>query len=482
MPKPANKIKFGDWLPDLPDLDNPGVLEALNVLPVGENAAGYQPYLPLATSGGTFITSAILSATALLVNATNNSPLVYVVTLDSPNGHAYRSSAAAGSWTDYAPGAGPLYDVVQYNNLVIAADGTPGSGTGLLQQDTSVSPVNFALISGSPVAKVLGVVGQFLMAGDIYTGGAVNLNLLQWSAIGAPTNWPTPGSAAAIAAQSGEQFLHLELGAVTGIFGGDQWGVVLQQNGITRMTYVGGAVVWQFDTLSTGIGMDNPHAGVKIGGLVYFCSSRGLYATDGVSVLPIGEEKVNRWFIANIVNTGYLAQARVGVDWTNKLIVWSFAYSVGVAAPMVIYNFQTGRFAHATDITVAAMVQKNVASFATLGLLGIGQDTKLGTFTGTPGTATLTTAEAELNPGGRAFVGGFRPQVSGSSPSVTCRIGSRFRQGDAVTFTGALTPNSITGFADCLVESAYHRAETDITGAFTQALGGEFLSQPAGAF
>ncbi len=481
---PAGKIKFGDWLPDQPDLDNPGLVEALNLLPVGDPKNGYKPYSSLATFGSALSTTTSTNLVALLVGIGNTSPTVYVITRDTP-AHIYQNTALAFSaWTDYSPGAlNPLYDIVQYNNLVIVADGTPGAGTGLLQQDVSVALVNFALISNSPIAQVLGVVGQFVLAGNIYTaagGGVLHSNLLQWSAIGAPTNWPTPGSAAAIAAQAGQQFLHLELGAITGIFGGDQWGVVFQQNGITRMTYTGGSTVWQFDTLSTGVGMDYPHAGVKVGGLVYFCCSRGFFATDGVSLLPIGENKVNLWFITNVVNPSLLSAARVAVDCTNKLIYWSFTTLIG-SPLVVVYNYQTERFTHASDSNLSCMVQGNVASYVAVGLTAIGLDSKRGTFTATPGTATITTAEIELNPGGKALVQGFRPQISGGG-TVTCRIGSRMKQSDSVTYTAALTPNSVSGFADTLVEASYHRAETDIVGNFTQAIGGEFLHTESGAF
>ena len=38
------KALFGEWLPDLPDLDNPGLTEANNVIP---SDGGYKPFRPL---------------------------------------------------------------------------------------------------------------------------------------------------------------------------------------------------------------------------------------------------------------------------------------------------------------------------------------------------------------------------------------------------------------------------------------------------
>jgi len=470
----AGKFKFGEWLPDLSDLDNPGVTEAKNVRPVGKAEAGYSPYLPLVTSGAAMTTAETENLIALLTGTAGTNTYIYVGTLD---GHLYQSRTGSGTWTDYAPaGTGAVQSLCQYNTLVFAADDSKG-----IYQQTVGGATNFALVSATPLVQVIGVIGQFLLGGNVPLG-TPKPNYLQWSAIADPTNWPTPGSATAIATQAGSQNLHLELGAITGIFGGDQWGVILQTAGITRVTYIGGSNVFQFDTLANGIGMDYPNLGVKAGRQVYFASSRGIYATDGLTLDPIGEDKINRWFIANIVNgnPGLLNTGSVGIDWTNKLIVWNFVLSANNTA-VVIYNFETRRFSHAVDTVLANMVVGDDTAFASLGLQGIGQDKKLGTFTGTPGTATLISTEVELNPGGKALVQGFRPQVTGSG-TVTCKIGSRMKQSDAVTYTSAITPNSVTGFADALVEASYHRAETDIVGSFTQAMGGEFLSEPSGAF
>jgi hypothetical protein len=467
---PAGKLKFGEWLPDQNDLDNPGVIEALNVLPIGTTQNGYQPYAPLATAGAALTTTGqfYYIVALLAIPSTGTVPYVYAGTFD---GHLYQSPATAGAWTDYSPAlSAQIYDLVQYNTLVIASVSSGG-----LYQQTVGAGVNFAAISGSPNALYLGVIGQFLVGGNI----AGTPNVVQWSGIGQPTSWPTPGSATAIAQQSGQQTLHLELGGVTGIFGGDQWGIITQQNAITRVTYVGGSTVFQFDTLSSGVGMDYAHAGVKIGNEVLFASSKGFYATDGVTAVPIGQEKVNRWFISNVVSQG-ISTGRVAVDWSNKLVYWAFP--TAGASPVVIYNYETKRFTHASDSNIGPFVQSTTPFyFTTYGLQAIGQDKKLGTFTGTPGTATITTGEVELNPGGKALVQGFRPQVTGAG-AVTCKIGSRMKQSDSVSFTSALTPNSVSGFADALVEASYHRAETDIVGSFGQAIGGEFLHSESGAF
>jgi len=464
----VNTVLFKDWLPDQPDLNNPGLLEALNVVPVGGMDAGYAAYAPMHGSGTTFNSTSTTTPIALLASTpTGATPNVYVGTFD---GHLYQVSALGGSWIDLGTLSQPAQSLVQYNDLVFVAAGTAG-----LYYQTSGSSSTLNAVVGSPHGSVLGIIGQFLLTGNISTTPIVSPHLVGWSSIADPTDWPTPGSDSALASQAGEQFLHMELGGVTGIFGGDQWGVITQQNGITRVTYIGGADVFQFDTLSAGIGMDYKNCGVKIGNQIYFASSRGFYATDGVSLLPIGAEKVNRWFIFNVVDGGYLPTGRCGVDWANKIIYWTFF--VPGASVIVLYNYETQRFTHAVDANAWIVVASNVASFDTLQLVsGITQDKRLGYFTGTPGTATFTTGEAEPNPGGYTFISGVKPTVDATVNAVVCSIGSRDDLSAGVFFETDVTVNARSSQSDFRVNARYLRARLKVNGTFQKAQGLQFTA------
>jgi hypothetical protein len=481
---PAPKFKAGPWLPDMPDLDNPGLTEALNVLPV---ASSYTPYLPISVSGNAMTNTAAVA----FIGSDDSVPTDAQLYVGSTAGNIYiQGFPIGGGWTDLAP-AGfvgtRVTALCQYNTLIIAANGEAGNPPvyGTLGSLSAFAVLGTGGVDAPPCG-VLGVVGQFLFTGNINTTGGPSGALphaVQWSGIGNPTSWPTPGSATAIAQQSGQQVLHAELGGVTGIYGADEWGVILQAAGVSRLTYIGSPGVFQFDTISRGIGMDFPNAGVKVGGVVYFMSSRGFFATDGVNVLPIGNEKVNKWFLASWDGTTF-TNSSAAVDYVNNLIYWNYPRTgdSGVPLGLVVYNFVEQRFTHATD-TIRAFAVAAGLTYTALGVQAIDVTTnKAGELSGTAGTATLRTGELELNPGGKSLLQGFRPLVSGSSPSVTCKIGSRMRQGDAITYTSALTPNANTGFADCLIEASFHRAEIDISGAFTQVIGGEFIGNPSGAF
>lgn len=466
-------IQFKDWLPDQPDLNNPGLTEALNVVPVGGMDSGYQPYLPLSTSG-TAMTAASFPQVSILAGAVNAShPFVYVSSSQGDLWQATAASLPAPTFTNYGPGiTQPSLALCQYNNLMIASIQLHG-----LYQQTVGGTSTFTAITSSPHVSVLGVIGQFLVGGNVEAAPNSYPHLLVWSSIGAPTDWPAPGSDSALASQSGEQFLHFENGDITGIFGGDQWGIIFQQNAITRVTYIGGGVVFQFDTLSGGIGMDILNAGVKIGGKVYFVCSRGFYATDGVTVDPIGEGKVNLWWqgqVGGFIGFGGAPSASVAVDWGNKIIYWYFSSKV------VMYNYETNRFSHATDANLTLMVMHNLDSFSPLGVIGIGTDNKFGRFIGTPGTATLTTGENEPNPGGFAYISGVKPLVGATTNALTCAVGTRTDQQATPTYTSDTTVNSRTGFSDVRVESRYARARLKVSGTFVDALGAQFLSHPTG--
>jgi hypothetical protein len=95
---------------------------------------------------------------------------------------------------------------------------------------------------------------------DSVGGSTTRPYTVQWSAIDDPQYWPTPGSDEAIASQSGNQMLNPTLGEVMGIFGNDQFGVIFQQGGVTRVTYVGGTTVFQFDEYEVGRGLLFPNS------------------------------------------------------------------------------------------------------------------------------------------------------------------------------------------------------------------------------
>lgn len=493
-------VKFGRWLPDLPELDNPGLTEALNVLPV---SGAYVPYRPLSTQLGALASRPL---GAISVRDTSANSVLYVGTATD----LYQRSGA--TWTDrstavaYTTSTLDYWKFVQFEDLVVATN-----YADLPQRLTIGSASNFADLAASgtaPRGRHLGVINQILLIGNTIDGtnGTVP-HRLQWSAIGDATNWPTPGTAAALAAQAGEQFMDANLGAVQAIEGEGKFGIVFQSSGISRISYIGGDNVFQFDDIDLTRGLLCPNAVARVGRRRFFPSSEGFFVTDGVSVEGFGDQQVDQWFLDNL-DASFPERVYQGVDRQKKVIVWAFpgpGNTGGRPNMLLTYNYQEQKFTRCEQqvellipgLTIATSIDDFDDLFDSVdditppldspfwaggaaALFGWDSDFKVGTFGGTPGTARIDGQEVELHPGRYTYISGIKPLVTGSSVDVTVALGQRNLQDESVTYTTALSRTSTTGYCDLEGEARYHRARVEIDGEFTQAIGVHFIEQEAG--
>lgn len=493
-------VKFGPWLPDIPVLDNPGLTEALNVLPI---SSSYGPFRPLSTQAGALASRPL---GAISVRDTSGNSVLYAGTATD----LYQRVGAA--WTDrstavaYTTSSLDYWKFVQFEDLVIATN-----YADLPQRLTIGAAANFADLAASgtaPRARHLGVINQILLMG--YTNEAVNgivPHRLQWAAIGDATNWPTPGTAAALAAQAGEQFMDANLGPVQAIEGEGKFGMVFQSSGISRVTYIGGDNVFQFDDIDLTRGLLCPNAVARVGRRRFFPSSEGFFVTDGVTVENIGDRQVDKWFLDNL-DASYPERVYQGVDRANKVIWWAFpgpSNTSGRPNMLLHYNYIEQRWTHSEQevellipgLTIATSLDDLDDLFSSIddvtppldspfwaggaaALFGWSSEFKIGTFAGTPGTARLDGQEVELNPGLYTYVGGVKPLVTGSSVSVTVALGQRNLQDEAATYTASASRTSTTGYCDFDHEARYNRTRVEISGEFTEAIGVHYIQQAAG--
>lgn len=493
-------VKFGPWLPDLPTLDNPGLTEALNVLPV---AKSYAPYLPLSTQAGAL---AARPLGGISVRDTDGNSFLYAGTATD----LYVRSGA--TWTDrstavaYTTSTLDFWRFAQFDNYVIATN-----YADLPQKLVIAASANFEDLADTgtaPRARVIGVIGRFVVLG--HTNEAVNgvvPHRLQWSAINDATDWPTPGTADALTKQSGEQFMDAASGPVLAIEGEEQFGIVFQRSAISRLTYVGGDVVFQFDNIDKSRGLLGPNAVATVGKRRFFPSSEGFFVTDGVQVEPIGDGQVDQWFSDNL-DSSFPERIYAAVDRTKKLIYWAFPGSGNTAGRpnmLLVFNYLEGRWTHCEQqiellipgLTIATSIDDFDALFASVdditppldspfwaggaaALFGFDTSFKVGTFSGTAGTARIDGQEVELNPGLYTYIGGIKPLVTGTSASITVALGKRNVLDESVTYTSAVSRTSTTGYCDFDDEARYNRARMEIVGAFTQAIGVHFQAQAAG--
>jgi hypothetical protein len=473
-------IIFKEWLPDLPDLNNPGLTEATNVIPLHGT---YECYRPLNGTG----TANALSGTvngAFMARASVAGTVIYASADAGASNFLFRHNGAA--WATASATRAAIADhhtsFAQFEDLVLATDISGG-----LNVHTAGSAATFTAVSLSEPAQHVGVIGQFAVLGNFFGTTTANAASIRWSSIGDPLLWPTPGSATAIATQSGDHFFQAERGNVTAISGGDQFGLVFQQGAINRMTYVGGNVVFQFDVVDAQRGAFFPNSVVRAGGLTYFIARSGFFVTDGVTVKEISRDKISTTFLAAAISSTP-HRVRGAYDGRRNLIYWSYQESSLIEEMqdrIVIYDPATERFTLANDLVSSIFTSREglrpgpIPSFdgPPMGFMSNGT---LGSFSGTPGTAILTTGEMEPNPGGYTEAFGIKPLVDASLNAITIAMGTRNDQFTAVSYSADQTANSRSGFANFRTSARYHRARLTIAGTFNAAQGLEYQAEASG--
>jgi hypothetical protein len=207
----------------------------------------------------------------------------------------FQSDDLGATWNDVsrstAYSSGNDWDWAQFNNLIFAAHGV--STPVQRKEITTTTAVLFTdLGGGSPSScKTVARVRDHLVLGHLEETAGVTSRTVQWSSIGDPEDYPTPGSATARARQSGSRVMPYEQGLVQKVVGGEKFGIVMQESGLSRMTYIGGDVVYQFDNFSPKIGLDESRVRsvIQVGGVVYFVNSSGLFGTDGAELQKLSD-------------------------------------------------------------------------------------------------------------------------------------------------------------------------------------------------
>jgi len=111
---------------------------------------------------------------------------------------------------------------------------------------------------------------------------------IRWCAIGDPTDWPIPATDDARAKQAGSQSFQSRFGWVTAIGGNDFYMYVFQERAISRGTYVGGDVVFSFDTFEEDRGCYRQGKMVQIDDMYAFVSEKGNHLLQNQEISDIG--------------------------------------------------------------------------------------------------------------------------------------------------------------------------------------------------
>jgi hypothetical protein len=249
------------------------------------------------------------------------------------------------NWTDvsrtsggaYAVAAGDRWYMTNLYDRIIATN-----YTDVIQSYIAGTDTDFAALAGSPPkAKYVTTTANTnqVVLGYINDGGTIYPQRVQWSKINDPETW-TP----AIADQSGFQDMPYRNGAVTQVVGGD-YITVFQERAITRGTYVGGDQIYLWDEVVKGIGCAIPSSVVAAGD-IFFISRDGFKRFNGSSVLPIGHDRVDSTFWAN-VNRSALHNITSYADPSYPVVGWAWMGSSALTdqSYILLYNYVTDRWA-----------------------------------------------------------------------------------------------------------------------------------------
>jgi hypothetical protein len=441
------QVPFGEWLPDLPNHFNPGATEAKNVFPAVNS---YRPFNDIAVTSSNALDARCQGAKAFK----SDGGVVSIFAGDATKLYKLTSNAFVdeSGGTTFSFSDNFYWDFIRFGEVVIAFNGDDAP-----QAWTLDSSSDFAALGGSPPAfRHAAVVNNFIVTG--YQAAAQNK--VQWSSFNSATSW-TAGTN-----QSDSEVLP-EGGVVTGITGG-QYGLIFQENRITRMDYRGGNVVFSFRRIEENRGAVQGKNVIQVGNMVYYLSEDGFYVTNGTESKPIGANKVDRFFY-NDLKFALRDRVRSAYDHENKLVMWSYPSASGTNSntqndKIIVYHIASDRWslveldheviidylspgftlddlddypAAGTDdldaINTSLDSSVFIGGLRTLGVFNTSH--KLGAFEGDSLAAVIGTGETEIFGQSRSLVTHVRPLVDTSSATGT--VSFRNRVADSVTTSSA---------------------------------------------
>lgn len=503
MPKQPQTLWVGEWLPDQPDYQNPGSSTVLNVYP--RTQTSYGPIASI-TPYTDALDDVCQGAAAYISNADN------INIFAGDKAKLYNLVSGGSSWSDvsksggYATPADGQWNFELFNNIAIATNYADP-----IQAFTLESSTAFDDLSGdAPKAKYVSAIKGFLVVANTDDGTfGVQSQRVWWSALADPTSWPTPGGVSAAQVQSSYNDLFGSAGSITGLVGnlGTADGAVFMEHAVWRMIYAGPPLVFDFLPAEGVKGCPAPNSIVQYGNVVFYLGEDGYYAFDGTSSRPIGANKFDKTFYADLDQT-YMNRVWGAVDPINKLIMWAYpgaGNSGGNPNRILFYNTVLDR-ASIANITCEVIMRLlsigytlnelyTVLGYTIDGLpapldsrvwqggqllLGIFDTAnKLDYFTGPNLSPTVDTTEIQPYQGKRANITNTRALVDGGTPSIA--IGRRDRLVDPVSYTSSVAMNSL-GTSPVRTSGRYIRGEITLPSGsiFNHLQGIEFESNEAG--
>ena len=482
------QIPFGEWLPDQPEHGMKGANVATNVY----HALGsYKRFPSLVSYSTNNIGKNAKGAGSFRDNANNIYNFVATKTdiyqLTSGT-FTSRKSGLTGDEDDFVT-------FTQFGNYVIASNGVDQPQYYLMGTSTNFANLSAIQTAGTtPLFRTTGVVRDFLVSGNISTA----TNRIHWSGINDISAWSGKQSDFQDLPGSGGKIVHVTSGEV---------GYVFRQNQIIRMDYVGGAVVFRLSVISPNRGAVYGQTVCQDNRDVFFYSDDGFYQINGDSVVPIGVEKVNRFFDLDL-NKAYTDRIKAATDPFNQLAMWAYpskdaVASGGICDKIIIYNYATKKwslakaqtsvifpqFVGAFTVELMDIISQNLEdinaaldtdywSGGQMFLGGINEDFKAAIFSVNSNECEIETAEIEGFPGARTNIQGVRPIVDAVS-TVTVKTRERLADTETESSSSSMVDSGINPVRQ---SGRYIRANVKIASGtnFNHAQGIDLVASQAG--
>lgn len=480
-------IKFGEWLPDQPDLENAGVTVATNVIPA---LSGYRSInsLSAVSNAGDSILKGIFASK-------DNSGSVKLFAGDA--GKLYEFDTSTSNLSDISKGGGysladnEYWRFAQFGTSVIASGGIGET----LQEFTLGTDSVFADLANAPKADFVAIVRDQVWIANIDEGSGRIPYRTRWSGINDATSW-TVGTD-----QADFQDI-VDAGAITGLVGGE-YATILMEKAICVAQYVGTPLIYQIDKVETTRGCAFAGSVGNIGRLVFYLSEDGFYSFDGRQIAPIGAEKINKFFY-NDFNQSLAYKMSCAVDPTNQIVAWSYVSNANTTTTpdkLLMYNYSIQRWSIA-EIDTDLIRPFYTSGYNTEGLDNLGTNldslttqldsplykggtflfggslsNKIQSFSGSPLSATIDTAEFQITKGKNSLITRVVPYFTDGS--ITTQVGVRDKQDDSITFSSASSLNN-DGFIPHRSQGKYHRIRMNVSGDWNYAQGVDIEGQPLG--
>jgi len=458
----TTRVTFGEWMPDQSGISG-SLTDAKNVV---SQAIGYGPF-PTPVS---FSSAAAENLTSLYAAKAPDSNTYFFAAGLSKIYTVSGSGTLTQVNTGLTTGANDRVRFTQFGKTVIICNNAEKLKSWVLGTSTTFAEVS----ASAPIAKFITVVRDFVVCANTLETTQQQYRV-RWSAINDETDWVEN-----VNTQSDYQDIP-DGGQIMGIRGGE-FGLVLLERSIHRMTYVGTPFIFQFDNISRNKGCMVSGSVAQYQGITFFLSDDGFYMCDGQQVVPIGAEKVDRFFLSDASESDYNSMS-AAIDPVRKLVIWNYK-SVDATRKLLIYNFATKKWTYGdanTDYlgeassgastleeldSISGSIDALTTSLDSLlyvggkYFLGGTYGTRVYSFTGASLTGSIATGDIDV--GANSVVTLARPIVDNGSGSLS--VASRTLLNQSVTY-GTSTAADSENRVSLRSAGRYHRLKLVPTGA-----------------